>query len=62
MSTFKLDTSNLSTNRFVTLPSDMEGAFRQIQLHIMQSGIAQDMEVHYISLSLTDLGMSKESF
>ena len=62
MASFRLDTSQLSTNRFITLPADMEGAFRQIQLHLMQAGVAQDMEVHFIALNLTDLGMSKESF
>jgi len=43
------------------MAADMEGAFRDVQFHLSQSGGSQDMEVHYIEVHLADLGVSKES-
>ena len=57
---FKLDTSRLGVISTSIVPADMEGTFRDLQLHLNQPGLGQDMEVHYIEMLVTLMGESKE--
>ena len=57
---FQLDTSRLGITSTAIVPSDMEGTFRDLQLHLNQSGLGQDMEVHYVEMFLTLASESKE--
>lgn len=58
--TFTLDVSTLGAGDFRTVPTDMEGSFRDIQFKFAQNGAAQDMEVHFLEIHYTLGGVSKE--
>lgn len=61
MANFTLDTSTLGSEQFQVVPFDMDGEFRDIQLHWSQNGADQDMELHYLEMHYTVTGISKES-
>ena len=57
---FELDVSTLGAGAFRTVPTDMEGPFRDIQIRFFQNGAAEDMEIHYLEIHYTIGGVSKE--
>ena len=61
MPDFTLDTSTLGSEQFLVSSFDMDGEFRDIQLHFYQAGADQDMEIHYLEMYYTIAGVSKES-
>lgn len=61
MADFTLDTSTLAGGQFQTIPFDMDGEFREVQLHWSQSGSSQDMELHALEVHFTIGGVSKEA-
>lgn len=58
--TFTLDTSTLGGEQYQVAPFDMNGDFRDIQLHWTQAGASQDAEFHYLEAHYTMGGVSKE--
>lgn len=60
MASFKLNTSTLGAGAYRTVPTDMEGPFRDLQIRFYQNGASQDMEVHFLELHFTLGGVSKE--
>lgn len=61
MSDFVLDTDTLAGESYQVLPFDMDGEFRDIQLHFSQGGANQDMELHFLEIHYTIGGVSKET-
>ena len=58
---FTLNVSTLGSGAFRTVPVDMDtGSFRSVQFQFIQSGLSQDMEVHFFELHFTITGVSKE--
>ena len=60
MATFTLNSSLLSGEQFKVLPFDLDGEFRDVQLHFYQSGASEDLEIHYLELHYTIGGVSHE--
>ena len=60
MADFTLNTSTLAGGEYQTIAFDMDGEFRDLQLHFSQGGSSQDMEIHYLELHFTNTGLSKE--
>ena len=60
MPSFTLNTSTLGAGAFRTVPTDMEGPFRDIQIRFFQNGASEDMEIHFLEIHYTLTGVSKE--
>ncbi len=59
MSNFILDTSRLGGVQHLVRPFDMQGEFRDIQLHWTQSVAMQDMEGHFFEFHFTMAGVDE---
>lgn len=62
MSDFTLNSATLgvlSGGQYTTVPFQMSGEFRDIQLHWSQSGASQDMEAHYLEFHFTVQGVDE---
>jgi len=57
---FTMNTSTLGAGSFRTVPTSMEGAFRDLQIRFFQNGAGEDLEVHFLELHFTLGGVSKE--
>ena len=57
---FKLNTSTLGAGAFRTVPTSMDGAFRDIQIRFYQNGANEDADVHFFEIHFTLGGVSKE--
>ena len=56
---FILGTSTLGGPIYVTAPFDMQGEFRDIQLHWSQTVSNQDMEGHFLEFHFTLSGVDE---
>ena len=61
MAQFTLDTSTLAGGQHQTIPFDLDGEFRDVQIRFLQAGEGEDMEVHWLELHYTNTGVSKET-
>jgi hypothetical protein len=57
--TFVMDVSALGGGQYRTVPFDMVGEFRQIQLAWRQASASQDMEPHYFEFHFTPVGVDE---
>lgn len=57
---FTLNTSTLGAGAFRTVPTSMDGAFRDMQLRFYQNGANEDLEIHFVEIHFTLGGVSKE--
>lgn len=60
MADFTLDVSTLAGGQYQTIPFDLDGEWRDLQIRMTQPGAGQDMEVHGLELHYTIGGVSKE--
>ena len=58
--TFTFNQSALGSGSFRTVPTDMEGPFRDLQIRFYQNGASQDLEIHFLEIHYTIGGVSKE--
>lgn len=64
MTDFTLDDpvyGRLGGGQFKTVPVEMSGDFREVQLRMTQSTVGGDAEVHFLEFHFTIVGVSKES-
>lgn len=59
--TFILDSSTLGGARYSTVPVDMAGEFRDLQLRWFNSVGGQDMEPHYLEFAMEVIGVGEEA-
>lgn len=52
--------STLAGGQYQTIPFDLDGEFRDLQIRLTQSGDSEDMEVHGLEIHFTMGGVSKE--
>ncbi len=57
---FIMDSSTLAGPAYRTVPFDMQGEFRQIQMTWRQATASQDMEPHYLEFHFTVVGVAEE--
>lgn len=59
MGLFTMDVSTLGGGSYRTYPFDMQGEFRDMQLHWSNSVSGQDFEAHYLELHFTIVGVDE---
>jgi len=57
---FTLDTSVLGPGSFRTVPTDLAGPFRDLQIRFYENTAGGDLEIHFIELHFTLGGVSRE--